>query len=133
MTRESTISLNTLGKYVLVNIYDTGEGTIDLGGGKKLILLNDVSFADDNLTSSQSSHPGIRPRWAVVVAVNQYAKDRGIRVGDKVLCDTMKWSRAFEYDARGNRTWRIPAEDIMLVDDAGLTEEDKETIETYRR
>jgi len=116
-----------------VNIYDTGEGTIDLGGGKKLILLNDVSFADNHLTSSQSSHPGIRPRWAVVVAVNQYAKDLGINLGDKVLCDTMKWSRGFEYDASGNKTWRVPVEDIMLVDDDGLTEEDKEMIESHRR
>lgn len=133
MTVESSIPLNTLGKFILVNIYDTGEGTIDLGGGKKLILLSDVSFADGNLTSSQSSHPGIRPRWAVVVGVNQYSKDRGINVGDKVLCDTMKWTRGFEYDNHGNRAWRVPTEDIMLVDDDGLTEEDKEQIESHRR
>lgn len=133
MSRESSIPIQTLGKYILVNIYDTGEGTIDLGGGKKLILLSDVSFADGNLTSSQSNHPGIRPRWAVVVAVNQYAKDQGIKIGDKVLCDTMKWSRGFEYDNRGNKTWRIPTDDILLIDDAGLTDEDKEQIEKLRR
>ena len=118
---------------MLVNIYDTGEGTIDLGGGKKLILLNDVSFADGHLASSQSSHPGIRPRWAVVVGTNQFSKDRGINLGDKVLCDTMTWSRGFEYDNRGNKTWRVPTEDILLVDEAGLTEEDKEQIELHRR
>ena len=46
----------------------------------------------------------------------------------KVLLDTMKWSRGVYY--QGNRkVWRIPFEDVIGIDEDGLTDEDIEHIE----
>ena len=128
---ESLLPLRTLKnrKNILVDIYDDGAQTVSLGEGKKpLILLPDDTFGRDfDNASEYSRHPGIRPRWAMVVATTEHAEKAGIKVGDKVLMDTMKWTRGVEY-VEGRRVWSIEVEDVLLVDDDGLTEDELDYI-----
>ena len=115
-------------KDILVDIYDDGAQTVSLGPGKKsLILLPDDSFGR-SIDVSESKHPGIRPRWGMVLATTDYAEQCGIHVGDKVLLDTMKWSRGAVYSNDGRKLWRIKADDVLIVDDEGLTEEELDHI-----
>lgn len=117
-------------KDILVDIYDDGEQRVDLGNGKKLILLPDDTFGRDfDQSSEYSRHPGIRPRWGRVLATTKYAEEMGISVGDKVLLDTMKWSRGTIYNEDGHKLWRIKAEDVLAVDDDGFTQEEMNHIE----
>ena len=128
---ESLIPLRTLKnrKNILVDIYDDGAQTVSLGEGKKpLILLPDDTFGKDfEKASEYSKHPGIRPRWAMVVATTDHAEKMGIKAGDKVLLDTMKWTRGVEY-TEGRKVWSIEAEDVLLVDDDGFTDDELEYI-----
>jgi len=123
----SEINARPLGKDILVDIYDDGEENIDVGGGKKLILLSDTSFGR-SIDSVEGKHPGIRPRWARVLATTDYAEDAGLSIGMKVLCDTMKWSRGVAYE-EDKKLWRIPVEDILGIDDDGFTESELKHIE----
>ena len=111
---------------VLVDIYDDGGQTVSLGKGKApLILLPDDTFGRDfDQASEYSRHPGIRPRWGRVLATTKFAEKLGIKVGDKVLLDTMKWSRGVVYDEDGRKLWRIKADDVLVVDDDGFTEDE---------
>lgn len=122
----SLINVQALRKDILVDIYDDGEESIELAPGRKFILLEDTQFARDR--DGSESHAGIRPRWAKVLATTDYAEEAGIEVGMKVLCDTMKWFRGINY-ASGKKMWRIPADDILFVDDGGFTEEEVSKLE----
>ena len=62
------------------------------------------------------------------MATTDYAEQCGIHVGDKVLLDTMKWSRGAVYSDDGRKLWRIKADDVLMVDEAGLTEEELDYI-----
>ena len=119
---ETLIKARPLGKFILVDIYDDGEETVDLGNGVKFILLNDTDFGRDR-DLSQEKHAGIRPRWAKVLATTDLAEESGIDVGMKVLLDTMKWSRGVQYDGR-TKLWRIPVEDVLGIDETGFDEEE---------
>ncbi len=123
---ETLINAKPLRKDILVDIYDDGEETIELAPGRKFILLNDSQFARER--DGSESHAGIRPRWAKVLATTDYAESTGIEVGMKVLCDTMKWFRGINY-THGKKMWRIPADDILCIDDIGFTEEETAKIE----
>jgi len=118
---ESLIHLKALRHDIIVDIYDDGEETVELSPGRKFILLNDTKFANDQ--DGSGTHGGIRPRWAKVLSTTDYAEASGISVGMKVLCDTMKWFRGVEY-ANGKKMWRIPADDILGIDDEGFTEDE---------
>ncbi len=117
-------------KDILVDIYDDGAQTVSLGEGRKpLILLPDDTFGRDfDQASEYSKHPGIRPRWGMVLATTDFAEKLGIKVGDKVLLDTMKWSRGAIYSEDGRKLWRIKADDVLAVDDDGLTEDELDYI-----
>lgn len=116
-------------KDILVDIYDDGAQTVSLGPGKKpLVLLPDDSFARSMDNVADVKHPGIRPRWGMVLATTDYAESCGIHIGDKVLLDTMKWSRGAIYTDEGRKLWRIKADDVLMVDDDGLTEEEMDHI-----
>ena len=92
-------------------------------------MLSDSMFGEDHMKRSmEQSHPGIRPRWAMVMATSDRADQFGIKVGDKVLCEQMKWSRGVEFDNCGRRVWRILPDNILGVDDDGYTDEEKEKI-----
>lgn len=119
---ESLINVRPLGKFILVDIYDDGEETVDLGNGVKFIMLNDTNFGRDR-DLSQETHPGIRPRWAKVVATPDDDQETGLAVGMKVLLDTMKWSRGVYYDG-DKKVWRIPIEDVLGIDEGGFDEEE---------
>ncbi len=123
---ETLIGMHALRGDVLVDIYDDGEDSVELAPGRKFILLNDTQFARDR--DGSETHSGIRPRWARVLATSDYAESTGIRVGMKVLCDTMKWFRGVQYNNIGQKLWRIPANDIIGIDDDGLTEDEMSKI-----
>lgn len=123
----SLINAKALRNDILVDIYDDGEETIELAPGRKFILLDDSQFARDR--DGSESHAGIRPRWAKVLATSDYAEETGIEVGMKVLCDTMKWFRGINYSA-DRKMWRIPADDILVVDPDGFTEEESAKLES---
>lgn len=119
---ESLINIKALRKDILVDIYDDGEETVELAPGRKFILLDDTQFARER--DGSETHAGIRPRWAKVLSTSDYAEETGIHVGMKVLCDTMKWFRGVDY-ATGKKMWRIPADDIIGIDDDGFSEEER--------
>ena len=88
----SLIKMRPIGDYVLIYIFDDGDDSIDIGGGKRLIIgLRDTEF-DSPHNSIDGKHPGIRGRWAMVVGTNELTPDV-FKVGDKVFCDELKWSR----------------------------------------
>lgn len=125
----SAIHMKALRNDILVDIYDDGEETVEIAPGRKFILLDDSQFGRPQ-DGSQETHAGIRPRWAKVLSTSKYAEDAGIEVGMKVLCDTMKWFRGLQYDAEGRKVWRIPADDILGIDDEGFTEEEVSKMES---
>jgi len=124
---ETLIGIRPIKDWVLVDIYDDGEKLLRFAGGKKFWLPSDTSFDKNSMKrGTDHKHSGIRSRWAMVVATNEEAESRGIRVGDKVLCDEMKWTRGFEHSREHhNRAWAIKAEDILLVDESGFDEDEK--------
>lgn len=132
MLRESLIPIYPIRDDVLVVIYDDGSHQIDIGGGKKIQLLVDTEFSDPRRNTVDQRHPGLRARWAYVVALSEYAKDTiGLKLGDKVLCDQLKWSRGCPVDNSGRRFWRIPADDILAIDDDGLDEDEAEKMRDW--
>jgi len=124
----SLVELRGTHDYVLAFIYDDGEDTVKLADGVEFILLNDTSFANKDMHSRNQTHSGIRPRWALVLSTSKEAEDFGVKPGDKVLLDTMKWSRGFRFDTTHRRIHRVPADDILMVDDDGLTPDDFEKV-----
>ena len=128
--QENLVPLRPIGKRVLVYIYDDGMSSIDLGNGSRLITgLQDTNF-DSLHDVTNGQHPGIRPRWALVTGVNQHTPDY-IQLGDKVLLDTMKWRRGVFAGGGGRKVWDIPWKDILLVDDAGLNDEETDKVAEY--
>jgi hypothetical protein len=129
MTEQSLIGLTPVGERVLVYIYDDGNNTIDIGGGKRLIVgLTDTHF-DSLHDVVDGKHPGIRPRWAMVVGTNKHTPD-SITLGDKVLLEQMKWRRGV-FISGSQRVWDIAVDDIMVADDNSFTEEEMEKVVSY--
>lgn len=91
-------SLQPLGKRVLVTDMAFGE-TVTRGG---LILI------DDNGTER-----GIKPRWCKVFAVGPKQKD--IQVGDWILVNHGRWSRAIKLEQNGEtlETRLVDHEEIL--------------------
>lgn len=125
----SMIGIKPLHERILVGIYDDGETYLMLGG-KKFWLLGDDT---DRLGRSvEQKHPGIRPRWGVVLAVPDVVQETGdVKVGQKVLLDELKWSRGVTARLHGEDTkvWSIPFEDVMGLYDGEFTEKEIEQIE----
>ncbi len=105
-------------------------------GGKVFYTLSDTEFGAGTRThrSVDRKHPGLRPRWAVVVSVGTDAEAVGLKIGDKVLLDELKWSRGVTYEhVTRKKVWRIPVRDVLLVDQDGLTEQEKRHIKRRDR
>lgn len=102
---------------VFIDIVDRDVTQKDLGGGKVLHLLSDDAFTGPHNAMAQK-HPGIRPRWARVLGLGPDVHGDDVKVGDLVLCDTMKWGRKFPLGRDGNEVvylWRIKVSDILGV------------------
>ena len=113
-------------EYILVLIYDDGKISLDLGNGKSLEMIGDSDFSTHN---AEDRHPGLRERWAMVLATKgDKAGDQGIKVGDKVLLTKLEWSRGLEAPDSGVRFARIGLEHVILVDDGGFTDNEVEKI-----
>lgn len=128
---DSSIGVRVIKDHILVDIYDTGERVIKLGG-KDFIIMGDDKLKSHHNVIDGDSHPGIRPRWAIVLSASDYAEETGIRVGDKVLIDNMKWTRAIRYSGE-NQCWRVHVDDVLLVDPDGLDESEKTVIAERNR
>ena len=120
------IGIKPIHDKILVGIYDDGDTTIMLGG-KKFFLLDDSSATQKR--DIHTKHQGVRPRWAIVLAVPDSEDSYGdIKVGDKVYLDQLKWSRGVKAPVNGDSktVWSIPAEDVLLTGDStNFTKEDK--------
>lgn len=105
-----------------IDIYDTGDAVITVGG-KPFYLLGDNHLKSHHNTM-EAKHPGIRPRWAEILAVSQKAYDEGLRVGMHVLCEQLKWTQKLwnRADTGKPMSW-IDHNDIMLVDDSKTPQE----------
>lgn len=127
---ESLVGMRGTHDYVLVMIFDDGEDKImlDEEKGIELILLNDTSFANPDMNVTDDKNRGIRPRWAIVLATSKEAEDRDVKPGNKVLLDTMKWSRGFRFDNTQRKMWRIPADDILAVDEDGINDKEMDKV-----
>jgi len=124
---ETVINARALAKDILVGIYDDGEKITRLGG-KPFWMPYDDSFGPDAMKrDAHNSHPGIRPRFGVVLSTSPYAEKLGVNVRDKVLLDTMKWSRGFPLGI-GMKCWRIKVDDILLVDNGGFDADETDRI-----
>ena len=112
--------------FLFIDIIDRNVTTKDLGGGKVLHLLSDDSFGPQGPHNSiEARHPGVRPRWARVLEIGPEVEDN-IKVGDLVLCDTLKWGHGVPYGRVGLEVvyfWRINVKDILVIDDAASSEE----------
>lgn len=119
------------GTLITVDIYDDGEQSYEISPGKSFILLNDTQIdKDPSRNPTDRRHPGIRPRWAIVLATTPYAQKMGIEEGQKVLLDTMKWRRGIYVSQHTNRrVWFISADDVSLMDPEGLDETEQKKVE----
>jgi hypothetical protein len=121
------IGARSLGDYILINIYDDGDDTIELAPGIHFQFLSDTDFGNTR-RSVDKKHPGLRPRWAIVLSTCDLAKKFGIELGDKILCDELKWSRGIPFDNSGRKIWRIPADDVLAIDKDGFQSNEIEKI-----
>lgn len=104
---------------IIIDIVDRDVTQKDLGGGKVLHLISDDSFGERLHNSMAHTHPGIRPRWARVLAVGPEVHDDDVQIGDLVLCDTLKWGRKFPLGRDYGQViyiWRIEVKHILGVD-----------------
>lgn len=106
--------------FLFIDIVDRDQTTKDLGNGKVLHLLSDDTFGPNRPHNPVNSrHPGVRPRWARVLAIGPEVHEGDVQLGDLVLCDTMKWSRSIPLGRIGLTVvnfWRINISDILLID-----------------
>ncbi len=117
------IGMRPVGDYVLLCIFDDGDESVDIGGGKRLIVgLRDTEF-DSVHNAIDGKHPGIRGRWALVVGTNNLTPDT-LNLGDKVFCEELKWSRGVWANDTGHRVWKIKSEDVIAVDTDGPNDEE---------
>lgn len=133
-TAKSEINVFPLGNAVYIDLFDTGEGVIKMGN-KKFFLLHDNTFGQDTFhkdTSKTHKHPGIRPRWARVIAVNEESEEI-VQIGDRVLVDTLKWSAPCPLPGHTNRKfYRVAVEDIMGIDTKGFKEDEIDDLKERR-
>lgn len=101
---------------VIIDIVDRNVTQKDLGDGKVLHLISDDSFVERVHNAMDHKHPGIRPRWARVLAVGPDTTE--VQPGDLVLCDTLKWGRKFPLGRDNGQVvfiWRIEEKNILGV------------------
>lgn len=130
----SLIGIHPIKDWVLVDIYDTGSEAISMksstGKTVKLWRPSDSDFGFAGMKRPyDSSHPGIRGRWARVMAVNEHSEKIGLRCGQKVFLDQLKWTRGFVHDPQKKlKVWGILHTDILLVDEHGFNDWERELL-----
>ena len=128
---QTAVNYKPIGDWVFIDLYDDGE-TVTKMGDYNWIWIGDDKFGSEDLVQGRdydNTHRGIRPRWGLVVGVSDKAAE-DVQVGQKVLCDQMKWTRGFQYDRDSNaKLWAIKAEDILMVDETGLTDDEVDMLE----
>jgi len=128
---KSEINIFPLGDAIFVDLFDDGSNVINLGNGKKFYLLSDANFGPDTFhknTSMTHKHPGIRPRWGRVIAVNPKS-EATVKIGDKILIDTLEWSAPCPVPGRTERKfYRVAVPKILLISDVGFTKEEMDAI-----
>lgn len=110
---------------VFIDIIDRDITRKDLGNGKVLHLLADDGFGD-RINTIDQKHPGIRPRWARVLGLGPDVHEDDVKIGDLVLCDTLKWGRRFPLGRDGRDVvylWRISVNDILGVKAGSSTDD----------
>ena len=117
---------------VFVDLYDTGASQIKIAGTNKVIhLLHDTDFGPDTFhknTAKSHKHPGIRPRWGRVIATNPTSA-KTVKIGDKILIDTLEWSHACPIPGYPERKfYRVETKKILLIDPDGFTKEEMKMI-----
>jgi len=129
----SLIGLKPLRDKILVYIYDDGQNSVDIGDGKRLITgLVDTEFNGIYKDQVDGKHPGIRSRWAMVVGINKDTPS-DIKVGDKVFLEQMKWRRGILASRFGQKVWDISFHDILVTDDEGFDEQEREKVDEYMK
>lgn len=121
---------SALPKTVLVYIYDDGEQITVLDNGLELITGLDDTNLESIHNAVDSTHPGIRGRWAIVVSAKEDTPSE-FAPGTKVFLDEMKWSRGFIFDNTGRKVNTMPIEDILLIDTDGFTEWEQNKINEW--
>lgn len=124
---QSLINWIPIQDWVFVDIYDDGEAKIKIGN-KTLWLPADDTFGKDTMHKSNEKHRGIRGRWAMVLGVNERGEEAGLKVGQKVYLDELKWTRGFLYDNTRLKAWAIKIDDILCVDEDGFEDDEAEHI-----
>jgi hypothetical protein len=112
----SHIGLRPL-KGVFIEIYDTGDKVIQVGG-KDFYILTDNDIAAKWHNPMGGTHPGLRSRWAEILAVSKSAYESGLRPGHHVYCEQLKWTRKYwnRPDNGKPMSW-IDLKDILGVDE----------------
>jgi len=96
---------------------------------KDHILVTDMNFSE-RFTSSGIFIPGddmkssgVRPRWAMVVAVGPEQQD--VRVGQYILVAHGRWTRGLEIEIGGRAATirRVDNNDILLVSDEPMIDD----------
>lgn len=116
---ETMIGIRPINTRILVGIYDDGETTMTLGG-KKFFLLDDTSA--NQKRDITTKHSGIRARNGIVLAISDHVQKEGaVKVGDKVLMEHGRWTRAIKAHLNKSeeisKIWSIPIEDVYGIDD----------------
>ena len=110
--------ITPVGDWVFIDIFDKGRPPKKIGD-KTLYFLEDDTISGNPLTDNAVSgqHPGIRPRYAKVLAVNEKSKEAGLAVGDTVLCDYGKWTRKMNVPGLKDDefVWTIRHQDILTI------------------
>lgn len=126
---KSLVGIKPLHHRVLVGIYDDGDTTRMLGG-KKFYLLDDSSADKDR--NIHVKHQGVRPRWALVLAVSDHLEaSEELPLGSKVLLDQLTWTRGMTAMINGKtqgKVWSIPFEDILGIESNEPTEFEQQQI-----
>lgn len=129
---KSEIGVIPLGDAIFVDIYDDGARKIKIGD-KFLYVLHDTDFGPDTFhknTSATHKHPGIRPRWARVIATN-HKSEKHVKIGDKVFLEELKWSAPCPIPGHfGRKFYRIDLKHVLWIDQDGFTKDEMEKIKT---
>ena len=96
---------------------------------RDIILVRDMNFGEQKtssgivLRSDNGKSEGVKPRWARVFAIGPEVED--VQVGDWVLLEHGRWSRALEVeedDGTKFEMWRADPKGIIMVSDRKMSD-----------
>lgn len=124
----SAIEVKPIHDRIIVGIYDDGDATMMLGG-RKFYLLDDTRLKDGR--TANQKHTGIRPRWAIVLAVSDEVEQTGeVKPLDRVLLEFGEWTRAVPatIDGKTTKLWSIPVTKVLGVTPSNFSDNEREQI-----